>query len=80
LNNHPSERGLPHPAVSPAPKEIRMKNTPGSHDKDRKQGKFGAPIPQPGGKHADTSQPNAAPAKSGGKSTGKLPTPTHPPA
>ena len=65
-----------------------MKNTPGSQDKDRKQGKFGAPIPQPGGKRPDPSQQRAAPAKSDGKSdnkpatkpTGKLPTPTHPPA
>ncbi|WP_395789706.1 hypothetical protein [Aquimonas sp.] len=65
-----------------------MKSTPGSHDKDRKQGKFGAPIPQPSGKGEDRSPQHAAAAKPDSKSdhkpgtkpTGKLPTPTHPPA
>lgn len=69
-----------------------MKNTPGSHENDRKQGKFGAPTQQPGGKRPDPSQQQAAQAKPDGKSAdkadnkpgakpaGKVPTPTHPPA
>ena len=73
-----------------------MKKTPDSHDNDRKHSKFGAPAQQPGVKRPDPSQQHATAAKpdgkfadrsdnkpgnkSGAKSTGKLPTPTHPPA